>query len=94
MFHSGFVVKNLETENHFYRGRSRLPLYWHGGFNDEVSDWYEIQVPDGDNWIEFMLNIPANADHQGTRRAKPFFVRRYGHSQGCGPTSQERAFEI
>ena len=23
-----------------------------------------IQVPDGDNWLEYMLNIPAAADHK------------------------------
>src|ERR1700682_6017065 len=39
-------------------------LYWYGGFKDDGLDWYEIQVPDGDNWIEYMLNIPANAAHK------------------------------
>lgn len=34
------------------------------GFRDDGLDWHEIQVPDGDNWIEYMLNIPANADHK------------------------------
>jgi hypothetical protein len=27
-------------------------------------DWYEIQVPDGHSWIEYMLNIPVNPDHK------------------------------
>ena len=64
MFHSGFVVKNLETENHLYVDVLGFRMYWHGGFKDEDTDWYEIQVPDGDNWIEYMLNIPSNADHK------------------------------
>ena len=64
LFHSGFVVKDVETENHLYVDTLGFRLYWHGGFKDQDTDWYEIQVPDGDNWIEYMLNIPANGDHK------------------------------
>jgi catechol 2,3-dioxygenase-like lactoylglutathione lyase family enzyme len=64
MFHAGFVVKDIAAENHFYRDILGFRLYWHGGFKDNDVDWYEIQVPDGDNWIEYMLNIPVNADHK------------------------------
>jgi catechol 2,3-dioxygenase-like lactoylglutathione lyase family enzyme len=64
LFHAGFVVKDLAAENSFYRDVLGFRLYWRGGFKDADTDWYEIQVPDGDNWIEYMLNIPASADHQ------------------------------
>jgi catechol 2,3-dioxygenase-like lactoylglutathione lyase family enzyme len=64
LIHAGFVVKDLAAENHFYRDLLGFRLYWRGGFKDQDTDWYEIQVPDGDNWIEYMLNIPANADHK------------------------------
>ena len=64
MLHAGFVVKDIAAENKFYRDVLGFRLYWHGGFKDNDVDWYEIQVPDGDNWIEYMLNIPANADHK------------------------------
>ena len=64
MLHAGFVVKNLKAERHFYEDILGFRLYWRGGFKDDGTDWYEIQVPDGDNWIEFMLNIPATADHK------------------------------
>jgi len=64
LLHAGFVVKDLAAENRFYMGLLGFRLYWRGGFKDKDTDWYEIQVPDGDNWIEYMLNIPANADHK------------------------------
>jgi catechol 2,3-dioxygenase-like lactoylglutathione lyase family enzyme len=64
LIHAGFVVKNLDAENHFYVDLLGFRLYWRGGFKDRDTDWYEIQVPDGDNWIEYMLNIPATADHK------------------------------
>jgi catechol 2,3-dioxygenase-like lactoylglutathione lyase family enzyme len=63
LIHAGFVVKDLTAENRFYVDLLGFRLYWHGGFKDDTTDWYELQVPDGPDWIEYMLNIPANADH-------------------------------
>jgi catechol 2,3-dioxygenase-like lactoylglutathione lyase family enzyme len=73
ILHAGFVVKDMAAENRFYRDLLGFRLYWYGGFKDvdrsavaseKDTDWYEIQVPDGPDWIEYMLNIPANADHK------------------------------
>ena len=64
LLHAGFVVKNPAAENRFYLDTLGFKLYWYGGFKDDGVDWFEIQVPDGDNWIEYMLNIPVNADHK------------------------------
>lgn len=64
LLHAGFVVKDLSAENRFYLDLLGFRPYWYGGFKDQDIDWYEIQVRQGDSWIEYMLNIPANADHQ------------------------------
>ena len=64
LIHAGFVVKDTAAENRFYIDLLGFKLYWYGGFKDDGVDWYEIQVPDGPDWIEYMLNIPANADHK------------------------------
>ena len=64
MLHAGFVVRDVTKEDIFYRDILDFALYWHGGFKDTDTDWVELQVPDGDEWIEYMLNIPANADHK------------------------------
>ena len=64
LIHAGFVVKDLAAENRFYVDVLGFRLYWRGGFKDDGTDWYELQVPDGPDWIEYMLNIPANADHK------------------------------
>jgi catechol 2,3-dioxygenase-like lactoylglutathione lyase family enzyme len=64
LIHAGFVVKDLAVENRFYVDLLGFRLYWQGGFKDDGTDWYELQVPDGPDWIEYMLNIPVNADHK------------------------------
>lgn len=64
LIHAGFVVKDLAAENRFYVETLGFRLYWQGGFKDDGTDWYELQVPNGPDWIEYMLNIPATADHK------------------------------
>ena len=64
LLHAGFVVKDSAAENRFYVDVLGFKLYWYGGMKEDGVDWYELQVPDGDNWIEYMLNIPATADHK------------------------------
>lgn len=64
ILHAGFVVHDRASEDHFYKDILGFRLYWHGGFKDDGEDWYELQVPDGSDWIEYMLNIPADADQK------------------------------
>jgi catechol 2,3-dioxygenase-like lactoylglutathione lyase family enzyme len=64
LFHAGFVVRDAAVEDRFYRSFLGFRMYWHGGFKDTATDWEEIQVPDGGDWIEYMLNIPSPADHK------------------------------
>ena len=64
LFHAGFVVRDSGVEDRFYRHLLGFHMYWHGGFKEAGTDWEEIQVPDGSDWIEYMLNIPSTADHK------------------------------
>jgi catechol 2,3-dioxygenase-like lactoylglutathione lyase family enzyme len=64
MLHVGFVVKDGKAESRFYEDTLGFKVFWHGGKTDEETDWYMLQVPDGDNWLEYMLNIPATVDHK------------------------------
>jgi catechol 2,3-dioxygenase-like lactoylglutathione lyase family enzyme len=57
IIHAGFVVKNRVVEDGFYRDLLGFRPYWHGGRNDTTTDWVSAQVPDGSDWLEYMLNI-------------------------------------
>ena len=62
IIHAGFVVKDAEAENKFYRDLLGFKPYWHGGRNDNgPADWMSNQVPDGTDWLEYMLNISPSA---------------------------------
>jgi catechol 2,3-dioxygenase-like lactoylglutathione lyase family enzyme len=62
MIHVGFLVRNRDVEDHFYRDLLGFHLYWHGGMKPEETDWVAMQVPDGTDWLEYMLNHPEHPD--------------------------------
>ena len=62
LIHAGFVVRDRAAEDRFYKGILGFHVYWHGGMKDEETNWVDMQVPDGTDWLEYMLNVPANAD--------------------------------
>jgi catechol 2,3-dioxygenase-like lactoylglutathione lyase family enzyme len=61
--HAGIIVRDRSAEDHFYQDILGFRLYWHGGMKDDQTDWVDMQVPDGTDWIEYMLHVPATADH-------------------------------
>jgi catechol 2,3-dioxygenase-like lactoylglutathione lyase family enzyme len=66
MIHVGFIVRDRDTENHFYRDILGFRPYWHGGMKPGATDWVAMQVPDGTDWLEYMLNIPPHPGLQTT----------------------------
>jgi catechol 2,3-dioxygenase-like lactoylglutathione lyase family enzyme len=64
MIHVGFIVHNAADEDPLFRKLLGFRPYWHGGMKDDQTDWVSLQVPDGTDWIEYMLNIPASPSHR------------------------------
>ena len=64
LIHAGWVVKNRAAMDAFYKDVLGFHLYWQGGMKDGEVSWVSMQVPDGTDWIEYMLNIPADASKQ------------------------------
>jgi catechol 2,3-dioxygenase-like lactoylglutathione lyase family enzyme len=57
IIHVGFAVHSEDTENAFYRDILGFQPYWHGGMHPERTDWVSQQVPNGHDWIEYMLSV-------------------------------------
>ncbi|MGB7844821.1 MAG: VOC family protein [Candidatus Acidiferrum sp.] len=64
IIHAGWVVKDRAAMDKFYKDVLGFRVYWTGGMKDGETDWVDMQVPDGTDWIEFMLNVPENADKE------------------------------
>jgi len=66
IIHAGFIVHDRAAEDHFYKDILGFPLYWQGGMENDRADWVAMQVPDGTDWVEYMLNIKPDADQRLT----------------------------
>ena len=60
IIHAGFVVRNRAAADHFYKDLLGFRLYWQGGQHDGQTNYVAMQVPDGTDWLEYMLSVPAN----------------------------------
>jgi len=59
IMHAGYLVRNRAALDRFYQDILGFHLYWQGGNPDTRIDWVMMQVPDGTDWIEYMLYLPA-----------------------------------
>ncbi len=61
IMHLGILVGALEPAMQFYRDTLGFRETWRGSRDGKVLDWVNLQAPDGDDYIEFMLykTLPA-----------------------------------
>jgi len=71
IIHIGFLVHSRAAEDKFYRDLLGFRPYWFGGMQEGKIDWVSQQVPDGHDWLEYMLTsgpsgsgIPAQISQQ------------------------------
>jgi catechol 2,3-dioxygenase-like lactoylglutathione lyase family enzyme len=55
IIHVGYLVHDPSAEDAFYRTLLGFRPYWHGGMKDDETSWISQQVPDGTDWIEYMV---------------------------------------
>lgn len=66
IIHVGMLIHSRDKEDTFYRALLDFKPYWYGGMQDTKIDWVAQQVPDGHDWLEYMVvgdngtGIPAN----------------------------------
>ena len=61
IIHVGFLVKDRAAEDHFYKDLLGFRPYWYGAMHPGKVDWVSQQVPDGHDWLEYMMTGP-NSD--------------------------------
>jgi catechol 2,3-dioxygenase-like lactoylglutathione lyase family enzyme len=55
IIHVGFIVHDRAREDAFFRTVLGFRPYWYGGMQDDKPTWVSQQVPDGTDWLEYML---------------------------------------
>jgi catechol 2,3-dioxygenase-like lactoylglutathione lyase family enzyme len=55
IIHVGFIVHNRALEDGFFRTVLGFRPYWQGGMRDDTPTWVSQQVPDGTDWLEYMI---------------------------------------
>jgi catechol 2,3-dioxygenase-like lactoylglutathione lyase family enzyme len=58
MLHAGIIVNSLEPAMKFYRDVLGFSEIWRGSSNEQTLSWVNMKVPDGEDYIEFMLYDP------------------------------------
>jgi catechol 2,3-dioxygenase-like lactoylglutathione lyase family enzyme len=72
IIHAGFVAHNRAKLDSFYKDILGFHLYWEGGSGPGHTDWVMMQVPDGSDWLEYMLYLPSNASRAQLAGANHF----------------------
>jgi lactoylglutathione lyase len=57
MIHVGVTVQDQAAADHFYKDILEFRETWHGGMKDDRTDWVDMRVPEGTDWVEYMLNV-------------------------------------
>jgi catechol 2,3-dioxygenase-like lactoylglutathione lyase family enzyme len=60
MIHAGFIVHDRAAEDRFYKDILGFQLMWYGGMHNDEVDWVDMRVPDGKDWLEYMLKAVPN----------------------------------
>ena len=61
IIHVGYIIHNRALEDGFYRDVLGFRPYWYGGSEKDATPvWVSQQVPDGSDWIEYMVQKPAD----------------------------------
>lgn len=55
MMHVGVVIAQLDSAMTFYRDILGFTEFWRGSADDKTLSWVNMRVPDGQDYIEFML---------------------------------------
>ncbi len=55
IIHVGFIVHDRAREDRFFRAVLGFRPYWFGGSRDDEATWISQQVPDGTDWLEYMI---------------------------------------
>jgi catechol 2,3-dioxygenase-like lactoylglutathione lyase family enzyme len=64
IFHAGFLVGDTQQSLNFYGSILGFREFWRGSSNGKALSWIDMRVPNGDDYVEFMLYSALPAPDQ------------------------------
>lgn len=55
VLHAGLTIRDAEAADRFYRDVLGFSEFWRGGGSDTVTNWINMKVPNGTDYLEYML---------------------------------------
>ena len=55
LLHAGLIIRDEEAAHRFYRDTLGFSEIWRGGRKEGVTQWVNMRVPDGTDYLEYML---------------------------------------
>jgi catechol 2,3-dioxygenase-like lactoylglutathione lyase family enzyme len=59
ILHAGLTVKDAAAADKFYKDALGFSEIWRGGRTEGVTSWINMRVPDGTDYLEYMLPAPS-----------------------------------
>jgi len=72
IIHAGLVARDRAALDRFYKDVLGFHLYWQGGETAAHTDWVMMQVPEGSDWLEYMLYLSATPSREQLAGANHF----------------------
>jgi catechol 2,3-dioxygenase-like lactoylglutathione lyase family enzyme len=67
LLHAGLTIRDPQAADRFYKDVLGFGEIWRGGRTDDVTSWINMKVPNGTDYIEYMLvNGPITRQQRGT----------------------------
>ncbi len=68
ILHAGLIIRDEAAANRFYKDILGFGEIWRGGRSEGTTDWVNMRVPDGTDYLEYMLEAsPSDRRQRGTR---------------------------
>jgi len=66
ILHAGLTIANTPAADSFYAGVLGFSEIWRGGSTDSITSWINMRVPEGTDYLEYMLvSGPVNRQQLG-----------------------------
>lgn len=89
VMHAGLIVRDEEAAHTFYRDALGFSEIWRGGRPEGTTNWVNMRVPDGTDYLEYMLyNQPPDRRQRGSAH---HICLRVGDIQAAFETAATRA---